>query len=196
MAKLRMTYKNLKALRKSKEYQAVLVDLVNVGVVPKATAEKLLGYNIPANLITDDESSGTDDPINDNPESGGGSGGEQGSGGEGSGTETEIELPVIVYGSGGSFVPVQVGTVKVSADNINSVLTYPFNDPWFTSNENWSSDYSNSDLYTINTTAFGTDDATIEISESDTAADIFAQLDPETVSLYVEMATSSSSSSS
>ena len=39
MAKLRMTYKNLKALRKSKEYQALLVDLVRVGVVPKATAE-------------------------------------------------------------------------------------------------------------------------------------------------------------
>lgn len=66
MAKLRMTYKNLKALRKSREYQALLVDLVSVGVVPKATAEGLLGYNIPANLITDNESSGTDDlPIVD-----------------------------------------------------------------------------------------------------------------------------------
>lgn len=65
MAKLRMTYKNLKALRKSKEYQALLVDLVSVGVVPKATAEGLLGYNIPANLIIDDESSGTDNPITD-----------------------------------------------------------------------------------------------------------------------------------
>lgn len=65
MAKLRMTYKNLKALRKSKEYQAVLVDLVNVGVVSKAIAEGLLGYNIPANLIIDDESAGTDDPVTD-----------------------------------------------------------------------------------------------------------------------------------
>lgn len=71
MAKLRMTYKNLKALRKSREYQALLVDLVNVGVVPKATAEGLLGYNIPANLITDDESSGTDDPINEGTEGSG-----------------------------------------------------------------------------------------------------------------------------
>lgn len=71
MAKLRMTYKNLKALRKSKEYQALLVDLVSVGVVPKATAEGLLGYNIPANLITDDKSSGTDDPINEGTEGSG-----------------------------------------------------------------------------------------------------------------------------
>lgn len=74
MAKLRMTYKNLKALRKSKEYQALLVDLVSVGVVPKATAEGLLGYNIPANLITDDKSSGTDNPITDDNGEGSGSG--------------------------------------------------------------------------------------------------------------------------
>lgn len=73
MAKLRMTYKNLKALRKSKEYQALLVDLVSVGVVPKATAEGLLGYNIPANLIIDDESSGTDNPVTDDDEGGSGS---------------------------------------------------------------------------------------------------------------------------
>jgi len=51
MAKLRMTYKNLKALRKSREYQAVLVDLVNESIVPKNTAEALLGYNIPSDLI-------------------------------------------------------------------------------------------------------------------------------------------------
>ena len=69
-----MTYKNLKALRKSREYQALIVDLVSVGVVPKATAEGLLGYNIPANLITDDENSGTDNPIDDGGGSGGGSG--------------------------------------------------------------------------------------------------------------------------
>ena len=80
MAKLRMTYKNLKALRKSKEYQAMLVDLVASGVISKSKAEDLLGFNIPANLIGGTESSGTDNPIDD-PETGGeGSGSGSGSG--------------------------------------------------------------------------------------------------------------------
>ena len=61
MARLRMTYKNLKALRKTKEYQALLVDLVANNIVPKSVAENLLGYNIPANLI------GGTEPDNDNP---------------------------------------------------------------------------------------------------------------------------------
>ena len=88
MAKLRMTYKNLKALRKSKEYQAMLVDLVASGVISKSKAEDLLGFNIPANLIGGTESSGTDNPIDDN----GGSGGE--SGGEGSGSvDVDITVP-------------------------------------------------------------------------------------------------------
>ncbi|MBR6135612.1 MAG: hypothetical protein IKQ22_03910 [Clostridia bacterium] len=90
MAKLRMTYKNLKALRKSKEYQALLVDLVSVGVVPKATAEGLLGYNIPANLIIDDENSGTDNPITDGGESGGEGSGTEGSGEQGSANKVTL----------------------------------------------------------------------------------------------------------
>ena len=79
MAKLRMTYKNLKALRKTREYQALLVDLVANNIVPKSVAENLLGYNIPANLIGGESSEEEPVVTPDN--------GEQGSGTEGSGTE-------------------------------------------------------------------------------------------------------------
>lgn len=72
MAKLRMTYKNLKALRKTREYQALLVDLVAINIVPKSAAENLLGYNIPANLIGGEEST-TEDPVV-TPDNGEGSG--------------------------------------------------------------------------------------------------------------------------
>lgn len=65
MARLRMTYKNLKALRKTKEYQALLVDLVANNIVPKSVAENLLGYNIPANLIGGAEPDNENE--NDNP---------------------------------------------------------------------------------------------------------------------------------
>ena len=67
MAKLRMTYKNLKALRKSKEYQALLVDLVNESIVPKSVAEALLGYNIPSDLIPkiSGSDSGNISPVSD-----------------------------------------------------------------------------------------------------------------------------------
>ena len=61
MARLRMTYKNLKALRKTKEYQALLVDLVANNIVPQSVAESLLGYNIPANLIGGAEPDNEDD---------------------------------------------------------------------------------------------------------------------------------------
>ena len=68
MAKLRMTYKNLKALRKTKEYQALLVDLVANNIVPKSVAENLLGYNIPANLIGGAESGNEEEPTVTEPE--------------------------------------------------------------------------------------------------------------------------------
>lgn len=67
MARLRMTYKNLKALRKTKEYQALLVDLVANNIVPKSVAENLLGYNIPANLIGSAEHGSGSGSGNDNP---------------------------------------------------------------------------------------------------------------------------------
>ena len=94
MAKLRMTYKNLKALRKTKEYQALLVDLVANNIVPKSVAENLLGYNIPANLI------GGTEP--DNEEQGSGSGTE-GSGTEGSGST--VTLLYFAPGLPGSLTP-------------------------------------------------------------------------------------------
>ena len=87
MAKLRMTYKNLKALRKSKEYQAMLVDLVASGVISKSKAEDLLGFNIPANLIGGTESSETDNPIDD-----------PGTGGEGSGSGS-VDVDITVPGN-------------------------------------------------------------------------------------------------
>lgn len=68
MAKLRMTYKNLKALRKTREYQALLVDLVAINIVPKSAAENLLGYNIPANLIGGSESGSEEEPTVTEPE--------------------------------------------------------------------------------------------------------------------------------
>ena len=113
MAKLRMTYKNLKALRKSKEYQALIVDLVSVGVVPKATAEGLLGYNIPANLITDDENSGTDSPIDDS--------GESGSGGEVPPADPGSE-------SGGEVPPADPGSESGPPKVDNTVTLLYFND--------------------------------------------------------------------
>lgn len=91
MARCKLTIMNLRNIRKSREYQALLIDLVAAGIVGKSAAEGLLGYTIPAGLLgstvtDDDEGSGTDDPPIVNPGTGGeGSGIEQGSGTESGG---------------------------------------------------------------------------------------------------------------
>ena len=82
MARCKLTRMNLRNIRKSREYQTLLIDLVASNVVGKSAAEELLGYTIPAGLL----SAGT--VTSDDEETGGeGSGSEQGSGGEGSGSE-------------------------------------------------------------------------------------------------------------
>jgi hypothetical protein len=91
MAKLRMTYKNLKALRKTREYQALLVDLVANNIVPKSVAENLLGYNIPANLIGGESSEEEPVVTPDN--------GEQGSGTEGSESDTGNTVTLLYFDS-------------------------------------------------------------------------------------------------
>ena len=77
MARCKLTNMNLRTIRKSKEYQALLIDLVAVGIVGQSAAEGILGYTIPAGLLG---STVTDDGTE--PSGEGESGGE--SGGEGS----------------------------------------------------------------------------------------------------------------
>lgn len=53
MARCKLTKMNLRNIRKSREYQCLLIDLVKTGVVGKTAAEGLLGYTIPAGLLGD-----------------------------------------------------------------------------------------------------------------------------------------------
>ena len=86
MARCKLTRMNLRNIRKSREYQTLLIDLVASNVVGKSAAEELLGYTIPAGLL----SAGT--VTSDDEETGGeGSGSEQGSGGE-SGSGNTVTL--------------------------------------------------------------------------------------------------------
>ena len=81
MARCKLTRMNLRNIRKSREYQALLIDLVATNVVGKSAAEELLGYTIPAGLlggtVTDDdtepsgESGGEVPPADPGSESGG-----------------------------------------------------------------------------------------------------------------------------
>lgn len=102
MARCKLTRMNLRNIRKSREYQTLLIDLVALNVVGKSTAEELLGYTIPAGLLSantvtsDDEETGGE---------GSGSGSEQGSGGE-SGTEGSGTVTLIHWVEGeGSVEP-------------------------------------------------------------------------------------------
>ena len=72
MARCKLTSMNLRTIRKSKEYQALLIDLVAVGIVGQSAAEGILGYTIPAGLLG---SAVTDDDTEPSGESGGESGG-------------------------------------------------------------------------------------------------------------------------
>ncbi|MBR6134986.1 MAG: hypothetical protein IKQ22_00670 [Clostridia bacterium] len=54
MARCKLTSMNLRTIRKSREYQALLIDLVAMGVVGQSTAEETLGYTIPAGLLDGD----------------------------------------------------------------------------------------------------------------------------------------------
>lgn len=54
MARCKLTNMNLRSIRKSREYQCILIDLVSAGVVEQSEAEKLLGYTIPPGLLDGD----------------------------------------------------------------------------------------------------------------------------------------------
>ena len=54
MARCKLTTMSLRNMRKSKEYQCIIIDLVNAGVVTQSAAEELLGYTIPAGLLDGD----------------------------------------------------------------------------------------------------------------------------------------------
>ena len=51
MSRCKLTNMNLRNIRKSREYQCLLIDLVKANVVGKSAAEDLLGYTIPAGLL-------------------------------------------------------------------------------------------------------------------------------------------------
>lgn len=51
MSRCKLTNMNLRNIRKSREYQCLLIDLVKTNVIGKSAAEGLLGYTIPAGLL-------------------------------------------------------------------------------------------------------------------------------------------------
>lgn len=51
MSRCKLTNMNLRNIRKSREYQCLLIDLVKANVIGKSAAEGLLGYTIPAGLL-------------------------------------------------------------------------------------------------------------------------------------------------
>ena len=67
MARCKLTRMSLRNIRKDKQYQCIIIDLVKTGVISKSTAEGLLNYTIPAGLLEnsayvpdDDNEPGTD----------------------------------------------------------------------------------------------------------------------------------------
>lgn len=65
MARCKLTNMNLRNIRKSKEYQCLLIDFVKTGVIGKTAAEGLLGYTIPSGLISEGNSVVTPEPEDD-----------------------------------------------------------------------------------------------------------------------------------
>ena len=73
MARCKLTRMSLRNIRKDKQYQCIIIDLVRTGVISKSTAEGLLSYTIPAGLL---ENSAYVPDVDDEPgtDSGGDSG--------------------------------------------------------------------------------------------------------------------------
>ena len=67
MARCTLNNMIMRNVRKTHAYQTALVDLVLLGVVEKATAEKMLGYTIPDyialpdNVVVDDDDNADDE---------------------------------------------------------------------------------------------------------------------------------------
>ena len=51
MARCKLTRMSLRNIRKDKQYQCIIIDLVKTGVISKSVAEGLLNYTIPAGLL-------------------------------------------------------------------------------------------------------------------------------------------------
>lgn len=62
MARCKLTKMNLRNIRKTREYQCLVIDLVRTGVMTKSAAEGLLDYSIPAGLIDESTSTPTTEP--------------------------------------------------------------------------------------------------------------------------------------
>ena len=83
MARCKLTRMSLRNIRKDKQYQCIIIDLVRTGVISKSTAEGLLSYTIPAGLLENSAyvPDAGDEPGTDSggDEPGAGSGGDSGS---------------------------------------------------------------------------------------------------------------------
>ena len=139
MARCKLTRMSLRNIRKDKQYQCIIIDLVRTGVISKSTAEGLLSYTIPAGLL---ENSAYVPDADDEP--GTDSGGDSGS------TEaTTLKVNIgQVYDSSGiwtvqSYNPLEI-KVKVPTDVVtrfNSTIKAAAengNDVDVTSNTDWS----------------------------------------------------------
>ena len=83
MARCKLTNMNLRNIRKTREYQAILIDLVRASVLTKQAAEEIMGMTIPAGLVSDVASSPAEE--------------EPGTGTEGSGTEETGNTITLLY---------------------------------------------------------------------------------------------------
>lgn len=76
MARCKLTKMNLRNIRKTREYQCLVIDLVRTGVMTKSAAEGLLDYSIPAGLLNESTPAPTTEPEEDEPGTGGETGGD------------------------------------------------------------------------------------------------------------------------
>lgn len=144
MARCKLTRMSLRNIRKDKQYQCIIIDLVRTGVVSKSTAEGLLNYTIPAGLL---ESSAYVPDADDEP--GTDSGGDSGS------TETttlKVNIGQVYDSSGiwslskiygqesGNPLEIKVGVPTDVVTRLNSVIKAAAesdNDADVTSNTDW-----------------------------------------------------------
>ena len=144
MARCKLTRMSLRNIRKDKQYQCIIIDLVKTGVISKSTAEGLLSYTIPAGLL--ENSAYVPD---DNDEPGTDSGGDSGS------TETttlKVNIGQVYNNSGlwsqsqvykqesGNPLEIKVGVPTDVVTRLNSTIKAAAesdNDVDVTSNADW-----------------------------------------------------------
>ena len=156
MARCKLTNMNLRNIRKSREYQCLLIDFVKVGVIGKTAAEGLLGYTIPSGLISGGNSAVTpepeDDEDDDDPE------------------ETEPNTINVIYNSGDEFSSPK-SYILTPGDTVENLLIWAKSESGFdvavintvtpaflVAGEEGSNDYQLQDVYkTHDTTALLSD---------------------------------------